>query len=835
MDDATGQIETELSAALNDVLISQPNNTEEIDGLDDDLVEYISGMLVARLHEYTDAAANSGGGDGQNHTEFVEEALEEVLVPFLESVGCPSEIQTAAQTKMKDFLLQTLTANASSSQTSTSTRTTRKLAQGVVSMSSDLSGDRGDRRGVAAGDDDIMASVGIGGGNEASKVVAMHNTLIDAYDTKEESLASSKDKRKARKKELEKARRLLSSKQDVDVDALMGGGLVKMKFDKLLSTGQGTKDKRKDIQVRGVTVSLDNGTVLMDNSELKFAHRRRYGLIGENGVGKSTLLKYISRGDSEMGKDFPSHIRVLHVRQEVPAHLSQDLTVMDAVLQSDIERNHLLEQEKELLAKLDAAGDASRDDSEQEEMTVEQKRKKLLASAGKDKEDDGMAELNSNLKQLDAVYGRLQALGNDNVQSRAAMILSGLQFSPERQHQPVASLSGGWKMRVALAAALFIQPELLMLDEPTNHLDLEALLWLESYLVEYAHTLVVVSHDRGFLNEVCTDIVEFKNLKLTYYRGNFDNYVKQRDENTRNSMRAYQAYKEKRDHMMEFIEKFRANAKRATMVQSRIKAVQKMDAEAPEQVEVDAVWRFSIPNSPPLGPPIIAVNDVTFDYNPEGKPKDQYLLQKVNFGVTLTSRIAILGANGQGKSTLLKLIMGQLRPVGGTVSLNSGLRIGYFTQHSGDNFDLKISALENMLNIFEDAEDQEMRSFLGKFQIQNNDALKPMMLLSGGQKSRVAFAALAYKKPHVLVIDEGSNHLSMSAVDALIEAIQDFQGGLLVVSHDQHFVSNICSELWVVNEGACTRFRGDFNAYKEHSAEITKKRVAESVKKVLSN
>eukprot|EP00529_Nitzschia_sp_RCC80_P018120 CAMPEP_0113451672 /NCGR_PEP_ID=MMETSP0014_2-20120614/6457_1 /TAXON_ID=2857 /ORGANISM="Nitzschia sp." /LENGTH=827 /DNA_ID=CAMNT_0000343031 /DNA_START=3921 /DNA_END=6401 /DNA_ORIENTATION=- /assembly_acc=CAM_ASM_000159 len=826
MDD--GQIETDLSSALNDVLISQP--AEEIDGLDDDLVEYISGMLVAKLHEYTDAVASAGGGGGghNNHTEFVDEALEEVLVPFLESVGCPSEIQTAAQTKMKDFLLQTLTANTSSAVSSTS-KTTRKLTQGVVSMSSDLSGDRGGGRGGGggasyAGDDDIMmSSVGFGGvgGNEASKVVAMHNTLIDAYDTKEEALASSKDKRKARKKELEKARKLLSSKTDVDVDALMGGGLVKMKFDKLLSTGQGTKDKRKDIQVRGVTVSLDNGTVLMDNSELKFAHRRRYGLIGENGVGKSTLLKYISRGDSEMGKDFPSHIRVLHVRQEVPAHLSQDLTVMDAVLQSDIERNHLLEQEQELLSKLDAAGDASRDDSEQEEMTVEQKRKKLLASAGKDKEDDGMAELNSNLKQLDAVYARLQALGNDNVQSRAAMILSGLQFSPERQHQPVASLSGGWKMRVALAAALFIQPELLMLDEPTNHLDLEALLWLESYLVEYAHTLVVVSHDRGFLNEVCTDIVEFKNLKLTYYRGNFDNYVKQRDENTRNSMRAYQAYKEKRDHMMEFIEKFRANAKRATMVQSRIKAVQKMDAEAPEQVEVDAVWRFSIPNSPPLGPPIIAVNDVTFDYNPEGKPKDQYLLQKVNFGVTLTSRIAILGANGQGKSTLLKLIMGQLRPVGGTVSLNSGLRIGYFTQHSGDNFDLKISALENMLNIFEDAEDQEMRSFLGKFQIQNNNALKPMMLLSGGQKSRVAFAALAYKKPHVLVIDEGSNHLSMSAVDALIEAIQDFQGGLLVVSHDQHFVSNICSELWVVNEGACTRFRGDFNAYKEHSAEIT--------------
>ena len=481
------QIEAKLSSALNDVLISEP--TDDIDGLDDDLIEYISGMLVAKLHEYTDNNNNSAGGSNEKHTEFVDETLEEVLLPFLDSVGCPSDIQTNARTRMKDFLLQTLSENSSSSQNATASNknnTTRKLAQGVVSMSSDLSGDRTNMDDDGGGGG-IMTS--FGGGNEASKVVAMHNTLIDAYDTKEESLASSKDKRKARKKELEKARKLLSSKEDVDVDALMGGGLVKMKFDKLLSTGQGTKDKRKDIQVRGVTVSLDNGTVLMDNSELKFAHRRRYGLIGENGVGKSTLLKYISKGDSsEMGKDFPSHIRVLHVRQEVPAHLSEDLTVMDAVLQSDIERNHLLEQEKELLAKLDAAGDASRDDDDDDDtkLTVEEKRKKLLAAAAttdggggdnnnnnnKDDNNGGssMAELNSNLKQLDAVYARLQALGNDNVQSRAAMILSGLQFSPERQHQPVASLSGGWKMRVALAAALFIQPELLMLDEPTNHL-----------------------------------------------------------------------------------------------------------------------------------------------------------------------------------------------------------------------------------------------------------------------------------------------------------------------------------------------------------------------------
>jgi ATP-binding cassette, subfamily F, member 3 len=329
-------------------------------------------------------------------------------------------------------------------------------------------------------------------------------------------------------------------------------------------------------------------------------------------------------------------------------------------------------------------------------------------------------------------------------------------------------------------------------------------------------------------------------------------------------MRLYHAYQEKREHMMDFITKFRANAKRSTMVQSRIKAVEKMDAEAPAPVEVDPVWRFSIPNSEPLGPPIIAVNDVSFDYKPileDGtkKPDSDLLLRDVNFGVDLTSRIAILGANGQGtilvvqfsclrpietflsnfkrfhrtgKTTLLNLIMGRLKPLKGTVSIHGNLRIGHFTQHSSDNFDLSLSAVENLLNMFDNAEDQVMRSFLGKFQIQGNDALKPMMLLSGGQKSRVAFAALAYKKPHVLVIDEGSNHLSMEAVDALVEAVQDFKGGVLVVSHDQYFVSACCSELWVVHEGKATRFRGDFDEYKQHTAEVTQKRVDESVKRV---
>ena len=512
-DNKKGATEEQLSEELSRVLLTEAE--EEVDGLDEDLVTYISGMLAAKMDE-----DEHGSSD-----DAIDEAIEEVLVPFLENVECPDHLVQQAKQSISELFRQeqqhkqqdssSLAANRHKSAAST----TRKLAQGVVSMSSDLDGS------TAAEDDANRFLWGKEGG-----VKATHNTLIDAYSTQQENLASSKEKRRTRKKELEKARKLLSSQTDEDIDA-SGGGLVKMKYQDFTSSGAGTKDKKKDIQVRNVTVSLDNGTVLMENSELKFAYQRRYGLIGENGVGKSTLLKHIAHGE-EM-KDFPSHLRVLHVRQEVPAHLSQELTVVQAVLQSDVERNHLLQTEKDLLAKLemadggeDASG-ASGGDDVAATQSLEEKRKKLTKK--QENEGSSVAEMQSDLKKLDHIYARLQTLGSDTAQSRAAVILSGLQFSPEQQKQPVTDLSGGWKMRVALAgasfilirfplvpsvvvflfaalclvfdilsgiarhvlvdqlqracgirvthtvclrpaAALFIQPELLMLDEPTNHL-----------------------------------------------------------------------------------------------------------------------------------------------------------------------------------------------------------------------------------------------------------------------------------------------------------------------------------------------------------------------------
>jgi ATP-binding cassette subfamily F protein 3 len=384
-----------------------------VEDLDDDTLDHIAGMISSQAED------NSGS---------IQETIDDILLPFLESVGCPDDLKEHAEQIVRNVLL--VAASHGSSDTITTTRT---LLQGVVNM----------KCGLANTNDQESKQLASLWGTDTG-VKAMANSLIDAHDDK----ASARDKRKARKADLEMIRKQLLTAKDLDPDQEASGGLVKMSY--MFQTGNTDIDKKRDVQVRQVTLSLDNGTVLLENGELKFAYQRRYGLIGENGIGKSSLLRAIANGQVE---SFPRHLRVLHVRQEVPSHITHDMIVVDAVLQADIERMELIEAEKAIIAKLE-----KEELDLGEGLSLDERRKKLLATK------DDMNELTKDLKRLDEIYARLQILGSDNAEAKAAMILTGLQFSPEMQQARISSLSGGWRMRVALAAALFIEPEICMVS-----------------------------------------------------------------------------------------------------------------------------------------------------------------------------------------------------------------------------------------------------------------------------------------------------------------------------------------------------------------------------------
>lgn len=590
----------------------------------------------------------------------------------------------------------------------------------------------------------------------------------------------------------------------------------------------------KDIHVSNFNITF-GGKILLQDAALRLVHGRRYGLIGRNGIGKTTLLKHMANFDIE---GFPRHHRVLHVKQEVQ---SSDETVLTVVLNSDVERNNLMANEKRLLAEQEAC-------------------------PGEDKDKFQQIE-----RELGHVYERMTQIGADTAEARAASILTGLQFTEEMQSKPTTQLSGGWRMRVALAGALFIEPDLLMLDEPTNHLDLEAVLWLEEYLQSYKKTILLVSHDRAFLNDICTDIVLIKDLKLTYYRGNYDAFEDTRKEALLVQQRTHEAQMVKVQHMQEFVDRFRYNAKKASLVQSRIKAIER------EQV-VDAVvddtdgFKFVFEDCGQLGRPVIQLQNVTFGYEVKDGLKVP-LFHNVELGIDQDSRVALVGPNGAGKSTLLNLVMRSITPDSGYISVNSKLRLGVFTQHHMDSFDLKLSALANMMARWPLSKEQDLRSHLGKYEICGNDAIKPLKFTSGGQKSRVAFACLTYSKPHVVLLDEPTNHVSpesvrqciaitsavlracvhvvrvlcaccicvscdlcsscchalihtltlvscqldMESIQALSGALKSFTGGVLVISHDQYFIKQVCTQIWEVKDRMVIPFNGDIDQYKKET------------------
>lgn len=614
-----------------------------------------------------------------------------------------------------------------------------------------------------------------------------------------ESANARKVESKVDRKKLEKAERKIAAKQqkktfktvEYEASRLLNQPEMTQSYEEFymavnplqLGSSQGAS-KSKDIKLDNIDVSIGGLRILTDTN-LTLAHGHRYGLVGNNGIGKSTLLRALSKRELPI----PTHISILHVEQEITG---DDTPALQAVLDADVWRKVLLREQGELSGRL---------------AEIEKERAPLADTS------TDAARLDRDRDTLDQKLGDIQAklaeMESDKAEPRAASILAGLGFSAERQQFATKTFSGGWRMRLALARALFCEPDLLLLDEPSNMLDVPSITFLSNYLQTYPNTVLVVSHDRAFLNEVATDIVHQHSMRLDYYRGaNFDTFYATKEERKKSAKREYEKQMAERAHLQTFIDKFRYNAAKSSEAQSRIKKLERMPVlEAPE---TEYSVHFQFPEVEKLSPPIVQMSEVTFGYS-----KDNILLKNVDLDVQLDSRIGIVGPNGAGKTTALKLLIGKLSPLSGLMSQHSRLRIGFFAQHHVDALDLTTSAVSFMAKTYPGKTDEEYRRQLGAFGITGTTGLQKMGLLSGGQKSRVAFACLALTNPHILVLDEPSNHLDIEAMDALAEALKNFEGGVVMVSHDVTLLQNVCTSLWVCDDGTIEHFPGDVNEYKK--------------------
>ncbi|KAJ0083654.1 hypothetical protein Patl1_30604 [Pistacia atlantica] len=520
----------------------------------------------------------------------------------------------------------------------------------------------------------------------------------------------------------------------------------------------------RDIRIESLSVTFHGHDLIVD-SELELNYGRRYGLLGLNGCGKSTLLTAI--GCREL--PIPDHMDIYHLSREIEA---SDMSALEAVICCDEERLQL-EKEAEALGA----------------------------------QDDGGGE------QLERIYERLEALDVATAEKRAAEILYGLGFNKMMQAKKTRDFSGGWRMRIALARALFMNPTILLLDEPTNHLDLEACVWLEESLKKFERILVVVSHSQDFLNGVCSNIIHMQNKKLKLYTGNYDQYVQTRSELEENQMKQYKWEQEQISSMKEYIARFgHGSAKLARQAQSKEKTLAKMERGGlTEKVTRDKILVFRFVDVGKLPPPVLQFVEVAFGYTP-----DNLIYKNLDFGVDLDSRVALVGPNGAGKSTLLKLMTGELVPLDGMVRRHNHLRIAQYHQHLAEKLDLEMSALLYMMREYPGNEEEKMRAAIGKFGLTGKAQVMPMKNLSDGQRSRVIFAWLAYRQPHMLLLDEPTNHLDIETIDSLAEALNEWDGGLVLVSHDFRLINQVAHEIWVCENQAVTRWEGDIMDFKQH-------------------
>ena len=526
------------------------------------------------------------------------------------------------------------------------------------------------------------------------------------------------------------------------------------------------------------------GRTILENSSVNVMDGWKVGVVGANGTGKTTLFKLIAGELHVDGGDI--HMTDKHrfgmVRQDIP---DTDSPIIDIVLGADEE-----------LARLFKA-----------------------------------TETETDPYKIADIYARLLELDAYAAPSRAAILLTGLGFKEEQLQEPFSSLSGGWRMRVALAAALFVQPEILLLDEPTNHLDLEAIMWLETYLATYPHTLLIISHDREMLNKCVDHVIHVDKKQLTLYTGNYDTFERERAAKLGLQQKTYEKQQAARAHMQAFVDRFRASAAKARQAQSRVKALERMDLV--DEVIAERAIRFRFPDPPDkLSPPMIALRHVDVGYT-AGKP----ILRRIHENIDPDDRIALLGANGNGKSTLMKLISGKLGTMNGEMVRSGKLRIGYFSQHQTEELDVESTPVQEMTRIMErklgDARETIVRARLGQFGFSKGLADNRIGDLSGGEKARLLFAFMSFDAPHLLLLDEPTNHLDIDAREALVQALNAYEGAVVIVSHDPTMVERVADRLWLVNDGACTTFDGDLEDYRKFTIQARRAaRKGEKEKKV---
>ena len=503
------------------------------------------------------------------------------------------------------------------------------------------------------------------------------------------------------------------------------------------------------------------GRLLLDHASLTLPAGTKAGLVGRNGTGKTTLFKAIT-GDfsSESGGiSLPKNTRIGQVAQEAPG---TEEPLIEIVLKADVERAALLA----------------------EELTTTDPHR--------------IAEIHVRLADIDA----------HSAESRAATILAGLGFDDEAQKRPASSFSGGWRMRVALAAVLFAEPDLLLLDEPTNYLDLEGTLWLENYVSKYPHTVLLISHDRDLLNRAVNSIVHLDQKKLTFWRGGYDQFERQISEQRELQEKGRVKQDAARKHLQSFVDRFRAKASKARQAQSRIKALEKMKPIS--ALVEDNVRPFSFPEPvKTVASPIVALNAVNVGYQP-GSP----ILKKMTLRIDADDRIALLGANGNGKSTFAKLLAGRLKAESGSVTIAPGLKVAIFAQHQLDDLRPDENAYEHVRRLMPDAPESKVRARVAQFGLATDKMNTAAKDLSGGEKARLLMGLAAFDGPNLFILDEPTNHLDIDSREALILALNEFPGAVILVSHDRHLLEATADRLWLVKDGSVQPYDGDLEDYK---------------------